>query len=79
MWGTVGPAGGSDQSVGDGRALLLRLPPPWSTHLLVQGPCHTQGQRTDLLGKVGPRARAVSDSKGGLAVCRGQKRGSDTE
>ena len=69
MWGTGGPARGSDQSVGDGRGLLLRLPPLWSTHLLGQGPCHTQGQRTDLLGKVGPCARAVSDSKGGLAAC----------
>lgn len=56
-------------SVGDGRDLLLRLP-PWSTHLLVQGPCYTQGQRTDLLGKVGPRAKAVSDSKGGHCLSR---------
>ena len=68
--GTGGPAGGSDKSVGDGRDLLLRLPPPWSTHLLVQGPCYTQGQRTDLLGKVGPRAKAVSDSKGGHCLSR---------
>lgn len=55
--------------------LLLRLPPPWSTHLLVQGPCHTQGQRTDLLGKVGPLPELFLTAREDRLFVEARKRG----